>query len=178
MEKEWYLLQTFSGHEERVKSAIEKRVATQGLEDKVAQIIIPEEEVYEIKGGKRATSKIRLFPGYILVNMELSDETWHTVRYTPGIFGFLGDRLTNKPIPLAKEEIEKILSRISAKEVRPKQKVDLEVGETVRITAGPFKNFIGTIGEMDIKRGKAKVMTNLLGRITSIEMDIYQLQRL
>lgn len=176
--KEWYLIQTFSGQEQKVKEAIEKRVATQGLQDKISQIIIPEEQVYEVKGGKRTTTKIRLFPGYLLVNMELSDITWHAVRYTPGVFGFLGDKLSNKPIPLSKEEIERIFMRIQAKEARPKEKIEFEVGETVRVTAGPFKNFIGNVSELDVKHGKAKIMMNLLGRITSVEIDISQLQRL
>lgn len=176
MSKEWYVLHTYSGYENKVKASLEQRLAVMSLSDKVSQIVIPTEDVTEFRGGEKKTVSKKFFPGYVLVEMEMSDETWHTVRHTPGVFGFVGDK--NKPLPLPQEDVDAIIHQIESGKPRMKSKISFEVGESVRVIDGPFANFIGSISEIDERHGKVKIMMNILGRGTPVEVEFFKLERL
>ncbi len=177
MGKEWYIIHTYSSHEQKVKLNLEKKIKSLGMEDKISRIVIPTEEVTERKKGKKVVLKKKLLPGYILIEMDMSDETWYAVRYTPGILGFIGGE-KKKLVPLTKEEVANILERPS--EIAPVQrpKILFEQNETIRIIDGPFKNFIGTVGDVDIKHLKLKIMIDILGRSTPVELEFHQVERL
>jgi len=176
MNRNWYVIHTYSGYEAKVKTNIEQRLQGMGWEDKISQIVIPTEEVTEVRGGKKIKVPKKFFPGYILVEMEMSDETWHLVKHTPGVFGFVGDK--NKPIPLNETEIRDILqgSKLGVSRLKPSLK--FEKNQPIRVIQGPFTNFIGTVGEIDQKQGKLKVMMHILGRVTPVELEFHQVERL
>ncbi|MGI6097573.1 MAG: transcription termination/antitermination protein NusG [Dethiobacteria bacterium] len=172
-EKHWYVVHTYSGYENRVKTNLEKRVESMEMQDKIFRVIVPTEKKIEAKEGQKKTTTRKVFPGYILVEMILTDDSWYVVRNTPGVTGFVGPG--SKPIPLSEAEVNQIMKQMGMTE--PKPKIDFEVSEQVRVIDGPFKNFVGTIEEILGERGKLKVMISMFGRETPVELDFYQVER-
>ncbi|KKU89586.1 MAG: Transcription antitermination protein nusG [Microgenomates group bacterium GW2011_GWA1_48_10] len=170
----WFVVHTYSGHESKVAATLKQRVDSQKLSDKILDILVPTQEKIEIKEGKKNTVKEKIFPGYLLVNMVLDDTTWLAVRTTPGITGFIGT--SNKPTPLPEEEVETIKRFMSLE--APKFKAAFSVNEAVKITDGPFSEFLGTISEIDDERGKLKVLVSIFGRETPVELDFLQVAKL
>ena len=175
--KHWYVVHTYSGYENKVKANLEKRVESMGMQDKIFRVIVPEEEETDIKNGKKKVVKKKVFPGYVLVEVIMTDDSWYVVRNTPGVTGFVGSSGSgSKPTPLLPEEIELILKRMGMEERRAE--VDFEPGETVTVKEGPFANFTGKIEEMDQDKGKARVMVNMFGRETPVELDFTQIDKI
>lgn len=171
--KEWYVIHTYSGYEKKVKANLERRVASMGMEGKIFRILVPVEEEIDFKEGKKRIVTKRLFPGYVLVEMVLSDDSWYVVRNTPGVTGFVG--AGNRPIPLDKEEVRAILLQMGYREPRPR--VPYEVGETVRVIAGPFANFTGRVEEVNPERGRLRVIVSMFGRDTPVEFTFNQVEK-
>jgi transcriptional antiterminator NusG len=177
MEKNWYVLHTYSGYENKVKANLEKRVESMGMTDKIFRVIVPEEEETEIKNGKTKVVKRKVFPGYVLVEIVMTDDSWYVVRNTPGVTGFVGSSgAGSKPTPLLPEEVVTILKRMGVEEKRID--VNYEIGETVRVKEGPFTNFTGTVEEMDKDKAKLKVLVNMFGRDTPVELEFTQIDKL
>jgi len=177
MEKNWYVVHTYSGYENKVKANLEKRVESMGMADKIFRVVVPEEEETEIKNGKKKVVKRKVFPGYVLVEIVMTDDSWYVVRNTPGVTGFVGSAGSgSKPTPLLPEEVTLLLKRMGVEEKRVD--VDYEIGETVRVKEGPFANFTGSIEEMDKDRAKLKVLVNMFGRDTPVELDFTQIEKL
>lgn len=174
--QKWYVIHTYSGYENKVKTSLEKRLRTMNLEDKISEILIPTEEVVETKGGKRRVLSKKFFPGYILIKMELTEDSWHVVRHTQGVFGFIGEG--NKPIPLKDEDVQNMLYQIGTGEIRIKPSLEFEVGESVRVVNGPFVGFIGVVEEVNLKKGTVVVRLGILGRNTPVELEFAQVGRL
>lgn len=172
MEKNWYVVHTYSGFEEKVKFTIEEKREKKGLEDKISRILIPTERVIEIRAGKKRESDKKFYPGYILIEMEMDDETWHLVRSTPRVTGFVGG---TKPVALSEEEIAVILQQIEKGPV-PQVKAEFQKGESVRIIDGPFTNFIGSVEDVDIDHGRLCVMVSIFGRQTPVELNFFQVE--
>ena len=172
--KQWYIVHTYSGYEERVKRALEQRVKFMDAEDKIFQIVIPTEDEIEIRSGQRRTVTKKVFPGYVLVQMRLNDDSWNVVRNTPGITGFVGGG--NKPTPIGEEEVNAILKQMV--EGSPQVKVGFRKGESVRVVDGPFTDFVGLVDEINMGKGKVKVLLTLFGRETSVELDFLQVERM
>ena len=172
-DKHWYIVHTYSGYEERVQKALEQRIKFMDASDKIFKIEIPKEEEIEIRGGQRRTVAKKVFPGYVLVQMQMDDDSWNVVRNTPGITGFVGSG--NKPTPLSEAEVNAILKRA---EGSPQIKVGFRKGENVRVVDGPFTDFVGVVDEINVAKGKVKVLLTLFGRETSVELDFLQVQRL
>lgn len=173
MEKNWYVIHTYSGYENKVKANLEKRVESMNVGDKIFRILVPMEDEIEIKNGKRKIAKRKVFPGYVLVEMAMTDDSWYVVRNTPGVTGFVGTG--SKPIPLQETEIKKILKHMGMEEAKPK--VAFQVGESVKVISGPFQNFIGMIEEVFPDKGKIKVLVAMFGRETPVEIDYSQAQK-
>ena len=177
MEKNWYVIHTYSGYENKVKANLEKRVETMRMQDKIFRVIVPEEEEVEIKNGKKKVVKKKIFPGYVLVELIMTDDSWYVVRNTPGVTGFVGSSGGgSKPTPLLPEEVEKLLKKMGIDE--KKVDIDLEIGETVQVTEGPFENFTGVVEEIDQEKGKVKVLVNMFGRETPLELDFSQIKKM
>ncbi len=177
MEKNWYVIHTYSGYENKVKANLEKRVETMGMEDKIFRVIVPEEEETEIKNGKKKVLKKKVFPGYVLAEMIMTDDSWYVVRNTPGVTGFIGSSGGGtKPTPLMPGEAEAILKRMGMSE--PIIQVDFELKENVRVTDGPFSNFTGSIEQIDMDKQKVKVHVNMFGRETPVELDFSQIEKI
>jgi transcriptional antiterminator NusG len=179
MSKSWYIIHTYSGFERKVKESLESRVKAFGMEDKIGQVLIPTETVVEMRGGKKIESARLFYPGYVLVEMEMDDNVWHTVKNTPRVTGFVGSGQT--PTPLSAEEVDQIINRAAtgAKEVKPK--LTFEKGETVKIVDGPFSNFSGVVEEVNLDRKGSptlKVMVTIFGRATPVELDFMQVEKL
>lgn len=172
--KQWYIVHTYSGYEERVKRALEQRIKFMDAEDKIFQIVIPTEDEIEIRSGQRRTVTKKVFPGYVLVQMEMNDNSWNVVRNTPGITGFVGGG--NKPTPIAEQEVNAILKQMV--EGSPQVKVGFRKGESVRVVDGPFTDFVGLVDEINMGKGKVKVLLTLFGRETSVELDFLQVERM
>ena len=172
---DWYIVHTYSGYEAKVKASLEERIVSLELKDRIPQILVPSEPVVEIKGGKKRISDRKFFPGYILVEMELSDDTWYLIKNTPKVTGFLGG--ARHPTPLPSEEIKYIIDQMRGEAEKPKLRVLFEQGENVRIVDGPFTNFTGAIDEVDEVRGKLKVMVSIFGRATPVEMEFLQVEK-
>jgi len=172
--KQWYIVHTYSGYEERVKGALEQRVKFMDAEDKIFQIVIPTEDEIEIRSGQRRTVTKKVFPGYVLVQMRMNDDSWNVVRNTPGITGFVGGG--NKPTPIAEEEVNAILKQMV--EGSPQVKVGFRKGESVRVVDGPFTDFVGLVDEINMGKGKVKVLLTMFGRETSVELDFLQVERM
>ena len=170
----WYVVHCYSGYENKVRHSIEQRIETMGMQDEIFDVVVPTEEEIEIKDGVRRTIERRVFPGYILVQLILSEESWYVVRNTPGVTGFVG--MGNTPTPLRPEEVEKIMSRMEAE--APKVKFDFQVGEKVRIGSGPFVDFIGTVAVIDAERAKVRVMVSFFGRETPVELDFMHVEKI
>jgi len=173
-EKKWYVIHTYSGYENKVKTNLEKKVHSMAMENEIFRILVPMEDEVEIKDGKKKVAKRKIFPGYVLVEMNVNDRSWYVVRNTPGVTGFVGSG--TKPIPLTAAEVKQILKSQGVEEVA-KPKVDMKVGEQVRITAGAFENWSGAVTEIHADRGKLKVLVNLFGRETPVELDFSQVEK-
>ncbi|CEO90134.1 MAG TPA: transcription termination/antitermination protein NusG [Syntrophaceticus sp.] len=174
MEKKWYVIHTYSGYENKVKANLEKRVASMNMEDKIFEVLVPMEDEIEIKDGKRRITQRKIFPGYVLVEMILTDDSWYVVRNTPGVTSFVGSG--SKPIPLMSDEINNIMCKMGLAEAPIK--IDLDIGESVRVIAGPFQNFIGSVEEIYPEKSKLKVLVSMFGRETPVELEFTQVEKL
>ncbi|MBR3164379.1 transcription termination/antitermination factor NusG [Candidatus Saccharibacteria bacterium] len=170
----WYAISTYSGYEDKVADSIKQRLDSVELANKIFDAIVPKEKQIEIKNGKRRIADKKIFQGYVLVEMKLSDETWYIIRNTPGVTGFVGTG--TQPTPVSKKEIEKIRKRMGVED--PKFTVNYEIGEVVSVTDGPFKGFEGTISEIDANKGKLKVLVSMFGRETAVELDALQVKKI
>ena len=174
--KHWYIIHTYSGFEQKVAESLKSRAQAFGYADKIGQVLIPTEEVFELRNGKKVTSKRMLYPGYVLVEMEMNDELWHAVKNTPRVTGFVGGG--NHPVPLTADEVNQILYRQASSAERPKPKMTFEKNETVRITEGPFTNFSGKVDEINTERNTLRVMVTIFGRSTPVELDFEQVEKI
>lgn len=175
---EWYVVHTYSGYENKIKVDLTKRVESMNMQDKIFDIIIPEEQEVEYKGGKKKVTTKRVFPGYVIVNMIMSEDSWYVVHHTPGVTGFVGSG--TKPIPLQEEEIDKILMHMGQASEKGKKPriINLEVGENIRVNSGPFENFEGVVTELLLERGKIRVNISMFGRETPVELDYEQINKI
>jgi len=171
--RSWYVVHCYSGYENKVRHNLEQRIESMGMKDRIFDVVVPTEEEIEVKEGKRRTVERRVFPGYILVNMIMSEESWYVVRNTPGVTGFVG--MGTQPTPLRPEEVAQIIKRMEAE--APHIKVTFRSGERVRIVDGPFNDFRGTVAEIDMERAKVRVMVNFFGRETPVELDFLQVEK-
>jgi len=171
--KQWYAIHTYSGYEEKVAESIRQRAESLDMKDKIFQVLVPKEKMIEVKNGKRKVVEKRIFQGYVLVQMKMSEDAWYIVRNTPSVTGFVGSG--SEPTPIEVDEIDKIMKRMGRSE--PKHKIDYRLGEVVNITDGPFKGFDGSINEIDAAKGKLKVLVNMFGRETPVELDSLQVKR-
>ena len=169
----WYVVHCYSGYENKVRHNLEQRIESMGMKDKIFDVVIPTQEEIEVKDGKRRSVERHIFPGYVLVNMQLTEESWYVVRNTPGVTGFVG--MGNTPTPLRPEEVAQIIKRMEAE--APRIKVTFKSGERVRIVDGPFNDFRGTVSEIDMERAKVRVMVNFFGRETPVELDFLQVEK-
>ncbi len=169
----WYVIHCYSGYENKVRHNLEQRIETMGMKDKIFDVVIPTQEEIEVKDGKRRTVERHIFPGYVLVNLALSEDSWYVVRNTPGVTGFVG--MGNNPTPLRPEEVAQIVKRMEAE--APTVKVTFKVGERVRIVDGPFNDFRGVVSEIDMERTKVRVMVSFFGRETPVELDFLQVEK-
>jgi len=176
MSKRWYVVHVYSGMEKSVQRALVDRIARAGLENSFGEILVPSEEVVEVKGGKKSISERRIFPGYVLVEMDLTDETWHLVKSTPRVTGFLGGS-GNRPSPISDKEVEKILSQMEEGVEKPRPKILFEVGEMVRVKEGPFADFNGNVEEVNYEKSKVRVSVTIFGRSTPVELDFAQVEK-
>ncbi|WP_409290969.1 transcription termination/antitermination protein NusG [Peribacillus sp. SCS-37] len=177
MEKNWYVVHTYSGYENKVKANLEKRVETMAMQDKIFRVVVPEEEETSIKDGKKKTVKKKVFPGYVLVEIIMTDDSWYVVRNTPGVTGFVGSAGSgSKPTPLLPEEVVTILKHMGMEERRVD--VDYTLGEKVQVKEGPFATFVGSIEEIDKDKSKLKVLVNMFGRDTPVELDFEQVEKI
>ncbi len=176
MSHKWYVIHTLTGQEEKVKTTIENKIQDGVLKDKVFQVLIPTEQVSEVKDGKKRISLRKFFPGYVLVEMDLDDDTWYVVRGIPGVTGFIGTK--SKPIPLQESEVNHIIKQTEEKKEKPTPKVIFDKGDSVKIIEGPFVNFSGTVEEVNPDKGKIKVMVSIFGRATPIVLEYWQVERL
>ena len=170
----WFVVHCYSGYENKVRHSIEQRIESMGMQDKIFDVVVPTEEEIEIKDGKRRTVERRVFPGYILVQLIMDEDSWYVVRNTPGVTGFVG--MGNEPTPLRTDEVAKIMNRMEAE--APKVKFNFQPGEKVRIRSGPFSDFIGTVGEIDIERAKVRVLVSFFGRETPVELDFLHVENI
>lgn len=176
--RHWYIVQTYSGYENKVKTNLDQRVKHMDMTDKIFQVIIPTEEEIEIREGQRRTVSRKLFPGYVLVQMVMDDDSWYVVRNTPGVTGFAGstsetDR--SRPMPLGDEEVSRILRTMHT--AAPRINIGFKVGEAVRVTDGPFVDFVGQVDEINLDKGKVRVMVSMFGRETPVELDFLQVEK-
>jgi transcriptional antiterminator NusG len=174
--KHWYIIHTYSGFEQKVADSLRSRSQAFGFADKIGQILIPTEEVVELRAGKKITSKRLLYPGYVLVQMEMNDQLWHEVKNTPRVTGFVGGG--NNPVPLSADEVNQILYRQATAAERPRPKLTFEKNETVRITDGPFANFSGKVDEVNTERNTLRVLVTIFGRATPVELDFLQVEKI
>jgi transcriptional antiterminator NusG len=170
----WYVIHTYSGYEDRVAENLHQRIKSQNMEDKVFDVIVPKENQIEIKNGKRRVVERRIFPGYVMVQMDVTEDSWYMVRNTPNVTGFVGSGII--PTPISEDEVRHIQKRMGVEE--PKFKIDFSVGESVNIVDGPFKGFDGMVSEIDENKGKIKVMVNMFGRETPVELDSLQVKKI
>lgn len=173
-ERNWYVLHTYSGYEDAVAKALKQRVESLGMEDKIFDVLVPKEKKIKIKNGKRKVIEEKIYPGYVLVEMVVTDDSWYVVRNTPNVTGFVGAGTT--PVPVSKEEIDGLKKRIGDEE--PQFKIEVRAGDLVKITDGPFKDFDGKISDIDEERGKVKVLVNMFGRDTPVELDSLQIKKI
>lgn len=173
-DRNWYVIHTYSGYENKVKTNLERRIKSMEKEDKIFRVLIPTEEEYEFKDGKKKIAQKKIFPGYVLVEMVMEDDSWYLVRNTPGVTGFVGTG--NKPIPLHETELREIMRRIGVEEPRPR--IDFSIGEGVRVTSGPFQHFTGIVQEIQADKGKLRVLVSMFGRDTPVELDFGQVEKI
>ncbi len=177
VEKKWYIIHTYSGYERKVKLNIEEQFSnTPSKKDKFGEIVIPTEEVVEVRAGKKKISSRKFFPGYIMINVEMDQDIWYMIKNTPKVTGFLGGG--HDPTPLSQEEVELIMAQIKGESSRPKPKFTFEKGENVRVIEGPFLNFNGTVEDVNLDKGKVRVMVSIFGRATPVELEFPQIERI
>ncbi len=176
LEQQWYIVHTYSGFENKAKLALEERIRSLKKEAFFGEVIVPEENVVELVKGQKKTTKRRFFPGYILVKMFLNDETWHIVKNTPKITGFVGDKI--KPVPVPESEVQKMTNRIAEGQVKPRPRISFLEGESVRVVDGPFSNFSGVVEDVNPDKGKVKVLVSIFGRSTPVELDFIQVEKI
>jgi transcriptional antiterminator NusG len=174
MAKDWFVIHTYSGYENKVKMNLEKRVESMNMEEKIFRVLVPMEDEIEFKNGKEKVTKRKVYPGYVLVEMEMTDDSWYVVRNTPGVTGFVGTG--TKPIPLLDQEVVKILQQMGMDEVHTR--VDFEINQSVQVIAGPFKDFVGVVREILADKGKLRVEVSMFGRETPVELEFAQVQKL
>jgi len=174
MAKDWYVIHTYSGYENKVKMNLEKRVESMSMEEKIFRVLVPMEDEIEFKNGKQKIIKRKVYPGYVLVEMEMTDDSWYVVRNTPGVTGFVGTG--TKPIPLLDQEVVKILQQMGMDEVH--RRVDFEINQSVQVIDGPFKDFVGVVREILEDKGKLRVEVSMFGRETPVELEFAQVQKL
>lgn len=174
--RNWFIIHTYSGFEQKVAESLKSRAVAFGFADKIGQVLIPTEEVVELRGGKKVTSKRLLYPGYVLVEMEMNDELWHAVKSTPRVTGFVGGG--NSPVPLSPDEVNQILYRQASSAERPRPKLTFEKNEMVRIIDGPFTNFSGKVDEVNSDRNTLRVLVTIFGRATPVELDFLQVEKI
>lgn len=174
MSKNWYVVHTYSGYENKVKTNLEKRVESMGMQDKIFRVLVPMEEEVEVKNGKKKVTQRKVFPGYVLVEMTVTDDSWYVVRNTPGVTGFVG--AGSKPIPLQDDETKLILRQMGMEE--PKQKIDLNIDQNVKVSSGPFENFVGKVIEVNQDKQKIRVLISMFGRETPIELGFSQIEKI
>lgn len=178
MSKAWYVVHTYSGFEQKAKRALEERIKLRGLEHRFGEVLVPTEDVVEVKNGQKRTTSRKFYPGYILVQMELDNETWHTVKETPKITGFVGGELGRKPIPMPDVEVQRISRRLQGEEPRPKQALTFERGEEVRVVDGPLAPLVGRVEEVNAERGQLRVTVTIFGgRPTPVELKFHQVEK-
>ncbi len=175
MSKNWYIIHTYSGFEKKVAETLKSRAEAEGLRDKFGEVLIPTEDVIEMRQGKKVVSSRLFYPGYVLVEMEMDNDTWHLVRSTPRVTGFVGSGTT--PSPLTPEEVDRIVHKVEVAAEHPKPRLKFEKGENVKITDGPFKDFTGSIDEVNDDRSTLRVMVTIFGRATPVELDFYQVEK-
>ncbi len=175
MAKQWYVVHTLTGQEDRVRLSLQKAIESGKFGESVSQVLVPMEKVSEVKAGKKKISERRVFPGYVMIEMELNDETWYQIKSTPGVAGFVGSGV--KPVALQEEEVRQILQATHDKMEKPTPKVVFEKGEAVRINEGPFTNFNGVVEEIHPEKGKLKVMVTIFGRSTPVELEYWQVEK-
>lgn len=173
-ERHWYALHTYSGYEDNVARNLKQRIESLGYENRIFNVLVPKEKKIKIKSGKRETVEEKIYPGYVLVEMVVTDDSWYVVRNTPNVTGFIGSGVI--PTPISDEEVQGLIKRISAEE--PKYKFDIAVGENVKIVDGPFKDFDGRVSEVDVERGRIKVLVSMFGRETPVELDFLQAKKI
>ncbi|MVW73422.1 MULTISPECIES: transcription termination/antitermination protein NusG [unclassified Bordetella] len=176
MSKRWYVVHVYSGMEKSVHKALNERIERAGLQTSFGRILVPSEEVVEVKGGQKSITERRIFPGYVLVEMDLTDETWHLVKNTNRVTGFLGGS-GNRPTPISEKEVEKILSQMEEGVEKPRPKILFEVGEMVRVKEGPFADFNGSVEEVNYEKSKVRVSVTIFGRATPVELDFSQVEK-
>ena len=176
MALKWYIIHVYSGFENKVKTALEERIASSAHPEKFGEVVLPTEQVVELVKGKRRESSRKFYPGYILVQMALDDETWYIVNNTAKVTGFLGGR--DRPTPIPDKEAERILNRMEAGKLQPKPKFHFEVGDEIRVVDGPFNNFNGTVQDVNPEKGKIRVLVSIFGRPTPVELDFIQVSKL
>jgi len=174
--KNWYVVHTQTGSEDKVKTALENRVASHGLQDLITKVIIPTEQISEVRSGRKKVSQRKFFPGYLLLEMELNEQTYFLIKTTPGVTGFIG--LGKRPTPLPQNEVDSILKRTEETQAKPIPKTIFDKGEQVRVTEGPFVNFNGTVDEIHPEKGKLKVSVSIFGRSTPVELEYWQVERI
>lgn len=175
MAARWYVVNVYSGSEKKVAESLREQAVLKKMEDKILEVLVPTEEVVEIKKGAKVNSERKFFPGYILVKMEMSDECWHVVKNTPRVSGFLGSR--NKPQPISNAEAERIIKQMEEGVERPQTVVDFEVGEQIRVIDGPFASFVGVVEEVDAEKSRLKVSVSIFGRYTPVELEFSQVEK-
>jgi len=174
--KNWYVVHTQTGLEERVKTSLENRLNAEGLQESISKVVIPTEQISEIRSGRKKISQRKFFPGYLLVEMELTEQTYLFIKTVPGVTGFIG--LGKKPMPLPQKEVDSILKRTEETQVKPSPKIIFEKGEQVRVKEGPFVNFNGTVDELHPEKGKVKVNVSIFGRATPVELEYWQVEKI
>lgn len=175
-EMAWYVVHTYSGYEHKAKLALEERIKAAKVDPFFGEIIVPEENVIELVKGQKRTTKRRFFPGYILVKMVLNDETWHIVKNTPKITGFVGDKV--RPVPVPETDVQKMTNRIAEGQAKPRPRISFHEGESVRVIDGPFSNFNGVVEDVNPDKGKVKVLVSIFGRSTPVELDFIQVEKI
>ncbi len=177
MTKRWYVVHAYSGFEKSVQRALVERINRAGMQDKFGQILVPVEEVIEVKGGQKSMSERKFFPGYVLVEMEMNDESWHLVKSTPKVTGFVGGTAT-RPTPISDKEVEKIMQQMQEGVDKPRPKILFEIGEVVRVKEGPFADFNGSVEDVNYAKNKLRVSVSIFGRSTPVELDFAQVEKL
>jgi len=174
--KNWYVIHTYSGYESKVKASIDEQVREKGLEDKICQVIIPTEDVLEVRKGKKKITERKFYPGYVFVEMMMDEETWYFIKNIPKVTGFIGGH--NEPTPVSEQEMKELIEQITGEgAAKPRPKFSFLQGESVRVTDGPFNNFVGLVEEVNTDRGKVKIMVNIFGRATPLELEFTQVER-